>query len=247
MTTIQDAAFVQDEVPIRDEIMHQFEVETVTGYTSMIRSAAQSRAAFKGYVLSYDRAGRRTSQQKYDREGKVVGEWKYDAEGRAIEETVFEASGKIDYRYELAYDGAGHWKEKRMYLGSGALHYRIVSERDGKGRIVAATHFDVSDQAIRADAYTYDDRGRLARVTMGHLGYWDYEYDENDSLRRRTGVLAGGSVLGDVSEFEYGDGGLPLRMIHLHEFEMTFECTFFRDASGRDGRGRQGAAGVVKQ
>jgi YD repeat-containing protein len=227
MENIEDPLFVQEEIPIRSELVRKLKLETITGQLFEIKNGAQSSSGIKSHWLALDRSGNRVHQQKYSRDGSVICDWIYDPKGRLLQEIAYDASGKINHRFDLAYDHADKWKEGRMYLTAGELHYRVVADRDADGRIIAATYYDSSDQSIRTDAYIYDDRGRLVELDMGHMGEWIYEYDENDNLERKTGHLPGANVFGEVFELEYNDQGLLIQMNHLNHGVTVFEYTFF--------------------
>lgn len=227
MKMVEDPLFVQEEVPIRNELAIKFKIETITGQSFEIKNGVQSPTGFTSHLLAYDRSGNRIRQQKYNREGKTVHDWMYDPKGRLLQEIAYDASGRINYRFELVYDHADEWKEKQMYLSSGELGYRVVSNRDADGRIITGTYYDPAGKNIRTDSYIYDGRGRLAKMSMGHMGEWIYEYYEDDSLKRKTGHLPGASVFGEDFEFEYDDRGLLIRTNHLYFSVTVFEYTFF--------------------
>jgi YD repeat-containing protein len=227
MADIEDPLFALEEIPIRNALIHKFGIESVTGQSFEIKNGIRSADGFSAYLLMCDRSGKRSHQEKYSREGKVIHEWIYDEKGRPLREIAYEASGKINYRLESIYNHDDNWKEKRVYLSGNDIHYRIVANRDAKGRLTEGDYYDSSDQRIRTDSYVYDDRDRLVRVSMGHMGEWIYEYDENDNLKRKTGRLPSASVFGENFECQYDDRGLLIQRNHLY-FDITvFEYTFF--------------------
>jgi YD repeat-containing protein len=227
MENIEDPLFVQEEIPIRNRLVRRFKIESVMGQSFEIKNGMQLPSGFKSYLLTYDRTGNRIRQQKYSREGRTICEWIYDRKGRPLQEIAYETSGEIKYRFEFVYDHDDNWMEKRMYLSSNKPHYRIVSHRDAHGRIITGNYYDSSGQWIRTDSYIYDDRGRLVRMSMGHMGEWIYEYDENNNLKKETGNLSSASVFGENFEFLYNDQGLLMRTKHLHYSVTVFEYTFF--------------------
>ena len=227
MADIEDPLFAQEEIPLRKALIQKVHIESVTGHSFEIKDGTQSSDGFKSCLLAFDRSGNTCRQEKYNREGKVIYELKYDEKGRPLREIAYEASGKINYRMEIVYGHDDRWKEKQMYLSGNKIHYRVVAHRDPKGRLIEGTYYDSSDQRIRTDSYVYDDRGRLVRISMRHMGQWIYEYNENDNLMRKTGNLPSASAFGENFEFQYDDRGLLIRRNYLHYDTTTFEYTFF--------------------
>lgn len=226
MADIEDPLFAQEEIPIRHSLIRKFEIESVTGQTFDIENGIRSSNAFKSYLLICGHSGNRSRQEKYNREGKLMYEWLYDEKGRLLREIAYEASGTINYRIESIYNHDDDWKEKRMYLSGNDIHYRIVANREAQGRLTEGIYYDSSDQRIRIDAYVYDDRGRLVRVSMGHMGEWIYEYDEDDNLKKKTGLLPSASAFGENFEFQYDGRGLLVQSNYLHYNITVFEYTF---------------------
>ena len=220
----RDPLFVEEEVPIRDDMAHRAGVRSLTGRTAALPAESAS-ASFTSYFIEYDGQGSRIRHEKFDRSGKLVGRWLYDGQGRLCQEIVYDPNGNVHYRLDLIGGGNG-WTEKRMYYLPDRLHYRIAADRDASGRLSRATYLDSAGQAIRSDSYDYDSRGLLTRVVMGHMGECVYEYDERRNLKRRCKNLPGMSVFGDVQEFEHDDRNLLIRMEHLHFSVTTFAFTF---------------------
>jgi YD repeat-containing protein len=216
--------FVQEEIPIRDSVIGKFGIESVTGKTFEIKNGIPAPPGFKSHLLMCDGARKRTLQ-KYNREGLVIHEWIYNDRGELLREIDSEGSGKINYRIESIYGHEINWTEKQVYLSGNEIHYRIVADRDPEGRLTEGTYYDSSDQRIRTDSYIYDDRGRLVKVSMGHLGEWIYEYDENDNLKRMTGNLASSSGFGENFEFEYEERELLIKRSHLNYEVTIFDYT----------------------
>ena len=227
MADIEDPLFAQEEIPIRPPLIRKFAIESVTGRSFEIDNGIRSSKGFKSYLLLYGRSGNRSRQEKYNREGKTIYEWVYDEKGTPLREIAYEASGKINYRIECIYDHGDYWKEKRFYLSGNDIHYRIVANRDAKGRLTEGIYYDSDNQRIRTDSYVYDDRGRLVTVSMGHMGEWTYEYDEDDNLKKKTGLLPSASAFGNNFEFQYDDRGLLVQSNHLNYSVTIFEYTFF--------------------
>ena len=230
MADTEDPLFAQEEIPIRDSLIRKFGVESVTGQTFEVNDGIRSPDGFRSYLLTCGRSGKRSRQEKYGRDGKMIHEWVYDEKGRPLREISYEASGKINYRIETLYDHDEYWKERRVYLSGDAVHYRIAANRDAKGRLGEGVYYDSSGRRIRTDTYVYDDRGRLVTVSMGHMGEWTYEYDEDDNLRKKTGLLPSASAFGENFEFQYDGQGLLAQTNHLNYSITVFEYAFF--ASG---------------
>jgi len=227
MADIEDPLFVLEEIPIRDSLIRKLELESVTGQSFKINDGIRSSNGFKSYLLTCDRSGNRSRQEKYSPDGKMIYEWVYDKRGKPLREIAYEASGSINYRIESIYNHDDYWKEKRVYLSGNDIHYRIVADRDAKGRLREGVYYDSSGQRIRTDTYVHDERGRLAMVSMGHMGEWAYEYDEGDNLKKKTGLLPSASAFGDNFEFQYDGQGLLVRSNHLNYSITVFEYTFF--------------------
>ena len=227
MADIEDPLFAQEEIPIRHSLIRKFEIESVTGKSFEIKNGIHSSNGFKSHLLMCGRPGNRIRREKFNREGKMIYQWIYDEKGRPLREIAYEDSGKINYRIELIYNHDDDWKEKRVYLSGHDIHYRIVANREAKDRLTQGIYYDSSDQRIRTDSYVYDDRGRLVRVSMGHMGEWIYEYDEDDNLKKKTGLLPSASAFGENFEFQYDGRGLLVQRNHLHYSITVFEYTFF--------------------
>jgi len=226
MTAIEDPLFVEAEMPIRSALIRKFKIESVAGKSIEIKSGAGGPDGWKCDLLLCDRSGNRKRQEKYNRDGTMIYEWIYDEKGRPLREMAYE-SGKMNYRIEMIRNHADDWKEKRVYLSGNNLHYRIVAKRDASGRLMEGAYYDSSEQKIRTDSYVYDERDRLVMMSMGHMGEWIYEYDENENLKRKTGHLPGASAFGDTFEFQYDGRGLLVQRNHLHYSTTVFEYTFF--------------------
>lgn len=226
MKNNENPLFVQEEIPIRNELVCKFKIKSITGESFEIKNDMQSPSGFKSYLLIYDYSGYRIRQQKYTLEGKTTYEWIYDPRGRPYQEIAYESSGKINYKFEFIYDDE-NWSEKRMYLSSNELNYRVVPNRDAHGRIITENYYDSPGQRIRTDSYIYDDLGRLVKVNMGHMGEWIYEYDGKNNLIKKIGNLPSVSAFGENFEFQYDDRGLLKQMIHFQYSVTVFEYTFF--------------------
>lgn len=224
---IKSPLFVQEAIPIRNELVRKFKIESVTGHSFEIENGVQSTSLFKSHLLTYGRSGNRIRQQKYSREGKKILESVYDSKGRLLREIAYETSGKISARLELVYNHDENWIEQLMYLSGDEFHYRIVSSRDAKGRIIEGTYYAPSGQRIRTDSYIYDHRGRLISISMGHMGEWNYEYDGDNNLTKKTGDLPSASAFGENFEFRYNNEGLLVQRNHLHYSITAFAYTFF--------------------
>jgi hypothetical protein len=105
-------------------------------------------------------------------------EWTYDAAGRVLSERTEDTGDDVwDYEHEFTWDAEGRPLTERVtYMGSdGPYHVDIV--------------------------YTYDERGRRARVestgTDGSTGVTEYVYDAAGHLRE-TRTTAQGPMGGDV-------------------------------------------------
>lgn len=227
MKIIDDPLFAQNEVPIRDKFVHKFKIKSVTGDSFEIENARKSPTGFRSNLLDYDRSGNRLVQQKYNREGQIIHEWGYDSNGRLEGDDTYEASGRISFRFEYLYDHDGNWNKKLMYLSGVEPHYIIIANRDVHGRILEGVYYDASDQRIRTDSYIYDDRDRLVGMSMGHMGEWVYEYNENDNLTRKTGDLPSASVFGESFEYQYDDQDLLIKTNHLYHSVTVFKYTFW--------------------
>jgi hypothetical protein len=224
MTASHDPAFVEEEVPIRDDIARRAGARSMTGHTTPIVAGSPSASSFKTHHLEYDGAGARICHEKFDCDGRLVRRWLYDAEGRLSQEITYDAKGDIEYWFDVARDGH-KWTEKRMYSPQDRLLYRIAADRDASGRLLHATYYDPVGQSIRSDSYSYDSLGLLVRVALGHMGECIYEYDQRQNLARRSNNLPGMSAYGDVHEFGYDDRDLLIRMDHLHFSVTTFAFT----------------------
>jgi YD repeat-containing protein len=224
MTMAQDPLFVQDEVPINDEIARRAGVRSMTGYTTQVVGGSPSADSFRSYYLEYNGTGTRIRHEKFDNDAKVARRWMYDAQGRLSQEITYDAKGDIEYWFDIASDGQD-WTQKRMYYPPDRLHYRIAADRDASGRLLQTTYYDPAGQSTRSDSYSYDSLGLLVRVAVGHMGERVYEYDQRQNLKRRSNNLPGMSAYGDVHEFGYDDRDLVVRMDHLHFSVTTFAFT----------------------
>jgi hypothetical protein len=63
-------------------------------------------------------------------------------------------------------------------------------------------------------------------VSMAHMGEWIYEYDEDDNLKKKTGLLPSASAFGENFEFQYDRRGLLVQSHHLHYNITVFEYSF---------------------
>lgn len=216
MSNIPVPLFVQEEIPIRSDMIRRFKIESITGYTSETKNGMQLSNSFRSYSLTYDHLGNQIRQEKYNSEGKKIQVWEYDEKGRLQRETAYDTSGRVNYRLELIYNGDEDWQEKQMWLANDRLHYRIVANRDVNGCLLDATYYDSSDQNMRTDSYVYDERGELLRMNMGHMGEWVYEYDENENLKMKVGNLTSGNVYGESYTYEYNNLGLLIKINELH-------------------------------
>ena len=227
MADLDTPLFVQEAIPIRDEMARRSKIESVTGHSFDIVNEVQSAQQFKSHALTYGSSGHRTLYQEYDHDGARILEKTYDSYGRPLREIAYETSGRVSTRFEYVYDRGEAWVEQRVYLIGDALHYRIVSNRDAQGRIVGAVYLEPSGQTIRTDAYLYDEKSRLIMINMGHMGEWIFEYNGAGNLAKKNGQLPSASAFGANFEYEYDDRGLLTRMNHLHYRVTTFEYTFF--------------------
>jgi hypothetical protein len=220
-----DPLFVEEEIPICDQVAGQCAVESVTADTIPVVGDVPSPRGFRSSRLEFDRNGNRTRQEKFDRAGTLIGAGEYDGAGRLCKETSYAAPGEVDYHFDIVYSG-DRWTEKLMYYGPEILNYRIVAERDANGRLSRATYYDATGEIKRSDSYVYDHLGRLVRIDMGNMGQSVYEY-ENQNLVRRSRNLPGASAYGDVAEFAYDYRGLLTRMDQLHFSVTSLSYTFF--------------------
>jgi nuclear transport factor 2 (NTF2) superfamily protein len=228
MTDIDNPLFAQEEVPIRHSLIRRLAIESVTATAFEIKNGIHALDGFKSHLLMYGRSGNRIRHEKFNREGKLIYEWIYDERGRPLREIAYEESGKSHYRVELIYNPDDDWREKRVYLSGNDIHYSIAADREANDRLTKEIYYDSSNQRVRTDSYVYDDYGRLVRVSMGHMGEWIYEYDGDNNLRKKTGLLPSSSVLGEEFEFQYDHRGMLVQSNHLHYSSTVFECTFFR-------------------
>ena len=203
MENIEDPLFVQEEIPIRNELVLKLKIETIIGESCEIKNGIQLSDYFKSHWLAYDFYGNKTREQKYNRDGKVICDWIYGLKGKLKLEIKYDNSGKVSYRIHFVYDNTGYWKEKRIYLSSGEFHYRIVSNRDTFGKIITSTYYDSSGQIIRTDSYIYEGSDKLVKMNMGHMGEWIYEYDEKSNLKNKIGHLLAMSILGENFQYKY--------------------------------------------
>jgi YD repeat-containing protein len=227
MNKIEEPLFVVEEVPIRNELVRRLHIESITGESFNIKNHEPSASRFKSHLLTYDRSGNRRNHWKYDPEGAVVYEWVYDLEGRPLKEVAYHAKSQVNYEFRFIYDHQENWREKKMYVHGNQVSYVIIPDRDARGMILNGHYYDSSGRRIRTDSYIYDDRNRLVRISMGHMGEWIYEYDENSNLKSKSGNSPSADVYGETFEFQYDDRWLLKRMNHLHRSATEFEYTFF--------------------
>jgi YD repeat-containing protein len=227
MADIDNPLFAEEEIPIRDSLIRKFEIESVTGQSFEIKNGIRSSNGFKSHLLMYSRPGNRSRQENFNCEGEMIYERIYDEQGRPLRETSYEPSGAINFKIESIYNHDDDWQEKRVYLSGNDIHYRIVANREANGRLTEGIYYDSSDRRIRTDSYVYDNRGRLVRVRMGHMGEWIYEYDEDDNLKKKTGLLPSASAFGENFEFQYDDRGLLVQSNRLHYSITVFQYAFF--------------------
>jgi len=225
MNSTQDPLYVEDELPVRDEIAQGAGVESITGRTSPVLNGVPSSSSFKAYRLVYDQSGHRITHEKFDQSGKLIRDWRYDGFGGLLREITYDKSGGLDYWLEVVYDGQ-HWKEKRMYSGQDRLSYRIVAQRNAGGRLLQAIYQGPEGDTIRLDSFEYDSSGVLIRVGMEHMGERLYQYDARGNLGRKVVIQPGASAYGEVYEFQYDSRDLIVRMDYLHFSVTLFEFTF---------------------
>ncbi len=226
MNLTQDPLYVEDEIPLRDDIARREQVRSITGETTVLMGNATAAGGFKSFVLEYDRSGRRIRQEHFDSAGRLVRQALYDGDGRLVQDTIYNAAGNADYRFEILYHG-DDWTEKRMYSPPDRLHYRISAERDASGNLLRAVYLNAGNQTIRVDSYSYDAHGRIVHTELGNLGESTYEYDERNNLVRKSRVMPGASVLGEVFEFEYDDRDLIVCMRQEHISHTRFTVDSF--------------------
>lgn len=224
MRASADPLFVEEEVPIRDDLAHRAGVRCMTGHTTPVAAGSPAVRSFRSYDLEYDRAGTRIRHEKFGRDGRLVRRWRYDAEGRLTREVTYDATGAVEYWFDIVHDDLG-WIEKRMYSWPDHLQYRIVSDRDASGWLLRAIYHDPAGQVLRADTYDYDSLGLLVHVAMGHIGECSYAYDQRRNLQRKSRILPGMSEYGDIHEFAYDHRDLLIRMDHRHFCTTTFVLT----------------------
>jgi RHS Repeat len=223
MTVSYDPTFVEEEVPIRDDIARQAGVQSMTGHTTQA-AAASPASGFRSYYVEYNDVGTRIRHEKFDRNGVMVRRWLYDAQGKLSQEIACDAKGGIEYWFDVTCDDKG-WREKRMYYPPGQLHYRIAADRDANGRLLRATYYDPAGESIRSDSYSYDNLGLLVRVATGQTGECVYDYDQRQNLKRKSNNLPGMSAYGDVYELKYDDRNLMVQVDHLNFSVTTFTFT----------------------
>jgi hypothetical protein len=219
-----DPLYVEEEVPIRDEIAHLAGIRSITCHTTAIVTGSLPAHSYASYYLEYDERGTRIRHEKFNCDKKLVRRWLYDVRGNLSQEITYDSRGDIDYWFEVMGNGQG-WTEKRMYSRPNHLQYRIAAERNGSGRLRRTTYYDSNAQAMRADSYSYDSMGLLVRVEVGGMGECLYEYDQRQNLKRKSKILPGMSEYGEVYEFTYDDRDLVVRMEHLHFSVTTFVFT----------------------
>lgn len=222
MNGSQDPLYIEDHVPIRDEVARRYGVESVTGHTHSMSGGEVSANSYKSYFLAYSRVGHRSLQECFNPEGKVVQRWLYNGNGKVIQELLYGGSGNLDSRFDIFYLG-DYWNEKQMYDAQGTLKYRIVGDRLRDGRLLKATFYAASGELIRSDSYLYDSVGLLLRVDLGRIGKRLFKYDQHNDLVERSTTLPGASVYGDVDEFDYDNRGLVSRKTHLHVCATLFD------------------------
>lgn len=220
MSSSQDPLYVEDDVPICDEVARRYRAESVTGHAYPLTGDEVSTSGYKSYFLAYD-VGRRIVQECFNPDGNVVRRWVYD-DGNAKQELLYDRSGNLDSRFDIFYLG-DYWNEKQMYDAQGTLKYRIVGDRSVDGRLSKATFYAASGELIRSDSYLYDSVGLLLRVNLGEIGKREFKYDQHHDLIRRSTSLPGASVYGDVDEFDYDNRGLVSRKTHLHGCATLFD------------------------
>lgn len=216
----QDPLYVEDEVPIRDEVARRYRVESVTGHTYPMIGGRVSANGYKSHFLAYD-GGRRVVQECFNPDGNVVRRWVYD-DGNSKQEFLYDRFGNLDSRFDIFYLG-DYWNEKQMYDAQGTLKYRIVGDRLIDDRLSKATFYAASGELIRSDFYLYDRVGLLLRVNIGQIGQRLFNYDQNDNVIKRSTSLPGASIFGDVDEFDYDNRGLVSRKTHLHDCATLFD------------------------
>jgi hypothetical protein len=227
MSDVDGPLFVLEEIPVIYSLIRKFHIESIIGQSFEIKNGIRSTDGFRSHLLIFDRSGNRRYQNNFSREGWTTRELLYDERGRLLLETAYEASAAINYRIESIYDHDPSWKEKRMYLADDVFNYRLTAKRDEKGILTEVIYSDPAGQKFRTDSYVYDDRNRLTRVSMGHMGEWLYEYCENNNVMRKTGRLPSASAFGDTVVFQYDNRGLLVQSNHLHYSITAFEYAFF--------------------
>ncbi len=218
----------EEEIPIYQESIRKCNVKSITGYTKEIKNGIQAQDSFKSYVLKFDNKGNKMCEYKYSKEGKLIREKKYDCDGKIVKEINYEISSKINYEFKFLYDENGNRTEKSMYLSGSKFYYKFKAKYDSDRKIIEDVCYDASNQIIRNDTYVYDDRSKLIKLIMGHLGEWVFEYDESGNLRKKSGNLLSGSAYGENFEYQFDDKGLLRIMKHLHYSVTIFDYSFYR-------------------
>ncbi|HKR65685.1 MAG TPA: RHS repeat domain-containing protein [Thermoanaerobaculia bacterium] len=202
---------VEDPVPIDDATTREHRVQSLT--------------SLDAFVLAYDHAGRRILHQQFGRDKKLMRQWHYDQSGKLVKDVAYDKSGNAAYWFDVSYEGEG-WSEKVMYSAPAILSYRIVATRDGNGRLSTAVWYDPTGKILRTHHYAYENC-LLVHIDMGEMGECVCDYDARGNLLRRSITSPGASERGDVTQFEYDDRGLLMRMTRIAEATMSFAYTFF--------------------
>jgi YD repeat-containing protein len=225
-TMIDDPLFVDEEIPLREAVVRDNRVRSITGRTFETRDGSREAEGFRSHLLQYNTSGKRVRQERYNRAGATVYEWIYDEQGKTIREIAYQDPGEINYQIESIYDHQDQWSEKRMLLPDGRLNWRIVPQRNTEGMLLKCVYYNSQDQILRSDVYIYDEQGRLMTLDMGDFGEWNYQYDEAGNLTRKTGNLASASILGETFEFHYDARSLLVQRDHLNYEVTVFDYGF---------------------
>lgn len=163
-------------------------------------------------VHTYDGQGRPLKDTISHSEGYVfTSTYTYDGVGNMLTETCSGSDG-YSYASTYTYDGAGNMLTE-TYSDSDGYSYTGTYTYNGAGDPLTETFSD-SDGYSYTSTCTYNGAGDLLTESFsdsdGDSYSWTYIYDAPDHVTSVEYVLNGNKT---VTTVEYGEGGMPVRVV----------------------------------
>ncbi|HEY5960113.1 MAG TPA: RHS repeat domain-containing protein [Polyangiaceae bacterium] len=232
MNHSQDPLIVLDPVPVSDEFACRWQIASIRVTSSVglpleantTELAATELARVDLASLSFSSVGHRVELVLFDPTGQMTSRQLHDNDGKPTH-IIYYNHGAGTNRLEFVYDSNRIWREQRMLHPDGTLNYSIVALRAPDGLLLASVYRGALAQQSRTDTCVYDAKGRLARLDMGNLGEWLFEYDDSGRLIGKTGSLVSMNALGERYQYHYDERGWLVRIdqIDVRSLEFTYQ------------------------